>query len=701
MNEYENIVETIPFDEAASRMGISRNWLHQLLKANEINGVLQDNKWHLYRNEVDEFLAKKNSFVSIYDIAKSEALIRNTLFDVDNRSVRGQLHAFLSASVYSTYLVTSRDIGLQECSESTLYIPSFYEKDVRRLIQQYIEQYGNIVNPTETLGESDYWKRHPNTFSLVQSFANIKRSSIGISALSEIISHCVEAEVTECTDADIERMRIYAEESSSALYSRYFVDFINYVKNTCECKYTTVLHFSLEGKPSKQSCIKPYSVTQYFQMSYMTYIDDYIIKNKLIEKALSDPQSSYVWLYVAMHYVCAWRKSDIEGLPILHLPCSVDEMLERIRKGQYKSDAFNISLQLQSEINDANMEPHKTKDRQHRRFLTIEIPTSLRTVFGLAYLIYCCHVHKGHYINKNLTVKAYQNFYGEKYLEVFGNVPFSNRRANKSFLDDIVSTVEKKYGANRNIMSTRVASFARAHVEDASGLSDMISRYLSCKLDGLNQDEILMLLFETGTCSFIPFFLLEIAYGEKFSSLNVSEQTQIMCMSGLDANKSELLAKTIDKAYRRSLQVVNDFFRTYVTQESKQEAAELMLCNIVNRTAQAKEFATSCLYMAKRLPCPFRPRRCFGCGCGIYELCLFDHLMDRVKSLYTQLEQAKTPGERRKLQLLLDDEFLPATVEILFVAKKTYRIDIEPYRTELAELITKKGELSNVSNNKQ
>lgn len=376
-----------------------------------------------------------------------------------------------------------------------------------------------------------------------------------------------------------------------------------------------------------------------------------------------------------------------------------EKTIAMITSNKYYEESLKISLRLQDEINNSNKSPKKTENHQNERFLTIEIPTTLRGVFGIIYSIYCVHVISGHYINKRLTTSDYVHFFGDKYIQIYGNNAFSNRRANKSYMDDIVDTTERFQHIDRKIMGYKVASYARAHVTGENGISESTSRYLRTKLDGLGVNEILILLFEMGTCSFIPYFLLEIVYGNKFSSLNVQEQTEIMKMSGLDAYKTEMLSKALVTSYRRTNSIIEMFFKQYHTEETKQMIAEQMLNNIVERSALAKISGMSCLCAAKRMPCPFPDRDCPGCAYGIYEASFLYQMMDRVRTAYKRLESSESIGEKKKMQMLIDEELLPGTCEILSQVKSKFHVDIEQYKMELMDLINTKGVIENVKNN--
>lgn len=700
--EYEWITtkkSQITIEEAAEQMGISRYRLLEMIKEGFIKGTLSKNSWFIAPEEIKNYYDKKKSYISVYEIAVKIANDK-TIFDIENRTDRAQLNAYIVSSHISNYLLTWEDIGLHDNRRNSLYFPRSMEKEAYLLIEQYILNYGKKVEIVKSLEGSSYWNTHLRTRKALEDFS-YKKSDAGMAALYEIIINVINCEIMECNNQDITKMKKYAEKAPTKIYMQYLVMFVNFCKKTYQCNYTIELKYKQNKAISKADSTKPYAHNDYYKMAYMTFSDKYINENCLVQKAINSSQNSYVWLFTAMHYVCAWRKSDIEAIPVIELPYDNVTTLKMIYKNIYRNEAIEISIRLQNEINNSNIKPKKTKDRQDERFLTIEIPTSLRMIFGTIYSIYCVQVKSGRYINKALSAGDYLRFFGEKYVQIFGNVPFSNRRANKSFLDEVVNITESQHGIDKKIMGYRVASYARAHVEGQNGISTVTSKYLETKLDGLSVDEILMQLFETGTCSFVPYFLLEIVYGKKLSDLSVYEQTEIINLSGLNAYRTEMLSKALVNAYRRTYGAVEIIFKQYKKDESKQIVAEQMLNNIVNRTALSKTIGISCLCAAKRLPCPFQNRECAGCSYGIYEMSFFYNAMERIRELYNKLANAQTLGEQRKIQMLLDEEALPALVEILSVAKNKYHMDIAKYQKELVSLISTKGRIElDVKNDK-
>ena len=94
-------------------------------------------------------------------------------------------------------------------------------------------------------------------------------------------------------------------------------------------------------------------------MSYMIFNDEFIRDNQLINKSIADPKNAYIWLFSAMHFLGAWRKSDIDlSIPILELPHTPEETILNIRNGNFDKDAIMLSIKLEGEFNNRIITPH-------------------------------------------------------------------------------------------------------------------------------------------------------------------------------------------------------------------------------------------------------------------------------------------------------------------------------------------------------
>lgn len=308
MTEIEwNDAETnsLSISEAAKLMGKSRYQVMEMIKKGTIKGFLSKNCWYITFPEVENYTASRDRYVSVYEMAKSIAEGVNTMFDIDNRTDRAQLNAFLVTSEASVFLLTWEDVGFRDDRRNSLYLPCEYKEVVEKIISEYIERFGKKAEKLVILEMDSYWEQHPITKKILDEFSD-KKTDIGMAALYEILIRCVDVEIIDCENKDIERMREYAENAPTLIYTQYLVMFVNYVRKNYRCIFTIELLVSRKKKRVKADNVKPYTISEYFKMAYMVFNDEYINPNQSVIKAINNAQDAYVWLFTSMHYSCAW-----------------------------------------------------------------------------------------------------------------------------------------------------------------------------------------------------------------------------------------------------------------------------------------------------------------------------------------------------------------------------------------------------------
>lgn len=679
--------ELISIKDAAKNMEVSVYQIKQMIKEDKINASLVGDNWYLSELDVSKFIEERDKYIGVYSIALEVSKDKKTIFDIENRVDRAMLNNYMRKSEVAVYLLTSEELGIHGDRRNSLYVPASRMEEARDIIEDYIGSFGKQEEQLRLMKNSRYFDTHVITKKILLEFESSKTLP-GMVALYDIIINSCPKEVIEIDNEDIKLMMSYANKKKKKIYKYYLSMFLKYVKERYDCIFTTTIKETPTGKGLMNNY--PYSLEQFYSFGFMLLNEKYIQENKMIQKAIADPKAANAWFYTAWHYICAWRKEDILNIPILPFISDYEKALNSIKQKDY-SQAEMIATLLEDKINNSYQAPAKTEERQKERFLVIEIRKSLRAVIGIIYIIISYHFYYSDLKLSAPTLKDYERLFGDDYIKIFGKKPFSNRRANKSFLGEVVTITEKKSGVDKKVYGYRVGSYARAHVEDSSGLSTTTSKYLQTKLDGLTEDEILMELFETGTCSFVPYYLLEIIYGKKFSDLNVKDQTQVIKQFGVSAHSAEELITYLDKVYNKTEQVMEIIFKD-MNDENRKELAEEILDNLITKKAYGKEVGVCCIRAARKLPCVYKGRdKCLGCPFAIYQRTFFFSAIKYVNKVYLQMKNAKTDSEVYKYQRLLDLEYLPSIVEMIEVAEKKHQINVDSYKDLLIEIIKNRG----------
>ena len=425
---------------------------------------------------------------------------------------------------------------------------------------------------------------------------------------------------------------------------------------------------------------QPYTLSQYFSLAFMT-LNEYGIRTyDLVRKSLKDPQCAYIWFRILWTYCCAWRLPDFCTIPYIPLPYDVKETERRILAGEFDEDAKKMAIRLISACNDRYTLPHKTMDVQSSSFRLVSIPASSYVVYGTAYTILRMHF-PGNLPKLQLRPYDYIRIFGQDYRRIFGESAHSIRRANKSFLTTLDERVQKTDGAAGRISGYMVAALARGHHAAAGQLPETTSIYLRTRMDGLQPDEVLKLLFEAGTCSFVPLMMMQAIYGNDFSVLDIKDQTKIIVKAGKDALTVDSEAACIRREYLRADRVTKDLY-------AARTDVKRLLMDIATHRCVSKEPDIQCLMTGTGHSCPFTSRQsCFGCPYAIMENAFLFRAFRKIQEMMERIRKAELPADQERLVHVLKECYLPPFIAALGILKNTYGMDVTEYQEQLVNVL--------------
>lgn len=685
VNQYVNRANMVSVAEAAEKMNLSVYQLKSLIKEGEVKAEVVKNNWYLTEAEIERFIDARKKHIGLIEIVEDILPDVKTMFDIENAVHRAMLNAYIRKSMFGNLLVKWEDEGLRGDRRNSYYIPADSRVLFEGTIRSFLKQYGSSEDRMEMFSSDSYWETHPKTWEALQCFSE-KKLPNGIAALMETIIETLSSEIMEATDDEIEEMVNYSIHASLEIYQMYVAMFLRFVSQNYDCSFILTAEYRTGKAHKKTVNSTPYSVSEYFGFAYMNFKDEFIHEHKLIEKAVNDKKMAFLWLRSGWHYVAMWRDSDIMAqIPVIKIKIPKQELKERILSGKFdEKEAGELSLLLESIINEKKMSPIKTG----KGILRVHFSETLRPIIGLMYA--CCLVHADEEFIKGMTLgeKAYREFYGEDYTKIFGMKPFMNRRANKSFADTLVTITERTNDNEHKVRGYIIAGYARSHSNRRGQIPSATYKYLQYKLDGLSDNEVIKMLFELGTCSFTVNMLLEAVYGEKYKNLPVEYQAEIVKETGLTAHTTEILSEAVLKAQRRSQKLAEEIMKAYPTDEGQKKACKKAMINIIEGRAAAKNPGISCLNLAFCRPC-IEPHceDCPGCENAILHKGAFFTVFRVLEEAYRKMRSAVTEGTVKKYQALIDQKFLPATIELLSICKKEYGMNISEGENKIRRLI--------------
>ena len=680
---YVNRNALVPIKDAAKAMGVS---VYQAKKMS-LSSTRMQGDLYCDTEMIDQMNNTRSQYIGIYTLITEILPGVKTVFDPASETDRLMLRKYVRESDLADIALPAEIMSFPDDRRNALYFPAAYKDAVSSALVPFFIRFGLVPERLAILSADPFWDAHPVTKKLFDRFS-VKKQENGLAALMETLIYGLRGEITECTDEDIDKLLAYAEGAGYSVYKKYTVLFVNFCKKKADkCTYNVMLKYDPPKTGQHVVDTSPYPFAQYLAFSHLLFSQPMIEKNELVNKAFSDIKYALLWLYCIWQYVTAWRLGDFFKIPILQMPYTRDGLQGMISNGGFDQEAVTLSILLETEINSRQRRPNKTAEEQEEFPLVVVFPENLRPVIGTAYAICIVKAYYTPFPVTRFSVNDYEYMFGPICTKILGRKTFQNRRANKAFMGTVVELAEKDPAIKAPVKGYAIASFTRSHAVKEGTLSDMTSRYLQYKLEGLSVDEILMQFWSTGCCSFVPYMLLQAVYGDKFSTLPVSDQTAVIRESGLTAFTAEAGARLMRKAYLHDRDVVQT-----VLSSGGVSAATRVLQGLIDREAPSKQLGIMCVRSSLRLPCASqRSQKCVACPYKIPQVSSIYLIMSDIEALMDKMDAAHTEGSRRKYFFALRDHYFPAAYQMLVFCKEQYKMNVSGIAGQLADMYEKGG----------
>ena len=320
----------------------------------------------------------------------------------------------------------------------------------------------------------------------------------------------------------------------------YLADFFTYVSSR-----ETVRYHRLALKKDESEALPAYTYEEFAHLAKILFNTGYEREHRLTEKALDNSWYAEMWMFLACHYVCGWRASDIcsrwvyPNLKGESNPFGIctETLKEDILRGAIQDEVYEtVAMYVIRRIEMAYNVPQKTG---HGR-LRSEILPELRPFFGkLTLIAEYHHLVSGEGYMKPCRIYRYRNrvdcrdFFGEEILKVTGMRHISSRRLNKSYLQGLEQTARDN--GNTVLVSHVIAAYARNHAD-----ADTTVVYLKDHgLTGETAGVVLFMMMQRGVFGADLYHALLAAYPDTFKSLSAGEQTRLMAKIPLSAYELE------------------------------------------------------------------------------------------------------------------------------------------------------------------
>jgi hypothetical protein len=428
--------------------------------------------------------------------------------------------------------------------------------------------------------------------------------------------------------------------------------------------------YSFDSRDSPELNRDAYPLEGFSVMAYCIFNESMWERQGMVEKAVQNKAYADLWLFSALHFICALRSGDLERLPAPVLPYDGGIVLQKIRDGTFeKREAVALVEELTIRLKLKPMKPSKTAAHKNVPTLKLFVPESLRTPLGLILAVSLAHhpeITPGNgFVTPCANLFNVRDFFGEAFVAALGHRRFSSRRCNKSYLQGIeAASSNDSPGKPKGYM---LAALARSHKSGIGTLAKTTEIYLKdARFSGYSPEFIIREMFERGIFSFIPAILLEMYAGSEYKALPVKTQTMLIGELCLAAHQIEWMAAAVDSALAKSRKAVNDVL---CDPSNIYDRVAEMLQNIASGNAPSRTQECLCLMTAVGRTCPYPDRAgCIGCGYEILTKSAL-RLLTREFDRLCGLRESAPKSEAWRYSALLNQVTFPAIMEIISCAK--------------------------------
>lgn len=403
-----------------------------------------------------------------------------------------------------------------------------------------------------------------------------------------------------------------------------------------------------------------YNLENFSAMAYVVFNEEAWKAHNLIQRAAQKRKYAQLWLFVALHFVCAIRKADLARLPPPSLPRPPQELRRAIMLGLFtRQEARALSEELMFRLDMRPMKPGKTES-YGAPTLKLFIPESLLEPFGTIMALALSWREDGEpFVRIKPKPSDIRDFFGQEFVQAAGGRNFLSGRANKAYLQGIETATDGGAGAKGYML----AALARSHKGGIGKLPEITDVYLQdANFSGYSPEFILREMFERGIFGFIPALLLEHYAGKTFHKLGVQKQTQLIKAIGLDALQLESVTACVANSLRQSSEIVASLL---LEQRGDKSSLGAVVQKIASGAAPSRQAELLCLRTAAGYPC-CEPERsgCVGCRYEIYTKSAMRLLIKEYVRLNREKANAGT-FQRERLENILNKGVLPALAQML------------------------------------
>lgn len=572
-------------------------------------------------------------------------------------------------------------------------------------VEEFCARYGDdYEKKTDGLGRL-LNEAFPNAASMLLRFSSEKGLAKGDTyVLQDFLMYHLAGELPSSMDREVEDIVGEAFEHLPKGYADLLADFLNWLKLHTKTMYKNV--FFMQSYSEDDQTTNAYAPEIYEKILFRLYNADYIEENDMYAQAAKSKNYADTWLFLAIHFLCALRNTDLMQLPHPQLLSSPEDVLKMAEEGTLPDHvALRAVESIDWYLKYLLVRPSKTTKYRAEKpgskgkrpassslsvrsssgiaSIKLHIPVSVEVHLGTLFAVAEAHFRlSGADPEKPLirVISSYEqitSYMGDEIGELFLEANFHTRSMNKSYMQMIYLLTDDILGINDefNVKGYMLAALARSHKGSYGEFARTTSVYLKdAKMNGYTPEFVARELFERGVLSSIPTMLLKMVTNGEYDKLSVTNQTRLLKELDMSPRDVDHVVGIMQANMKRSVAVVQDIYKGF-----SKEQILTALHRIGNGNAVSKSDCYLCVVTAFGLPCPFPPdgehpdgKKCPGCRYEISTKTTMGLMAREYVRLKDSFDNSKIKAERDRSRAIAQKVVIPAISEMLSVMEETY-----------------------------
>lgn len=513
--------------------------------------------------------------------------------------------------------------------------------------------------------------------------------------LQDFLAYYLSKDLFLYNDKELEKLIELATETLSKNHGDECIAFVSWLLQKGVTRYRNT--YEMTSRYTLEDKNGAYELNDYLKLMFYLFNDNYIQENEMLAQAASSKDYADTWLYLALHFICALRTTDLERIGHPQLPREPEEVLAAVKEGTWDtSEARKTLLSITTRLTYLNITPNKTQRASNVSQLKFHVPESCQVLIGTLLAVCEAHYHlfeengiDGPLIRKITDYERISRYMGEEIGEFFLERDFSSRSANKSYLQAVAMLADDVLNekSELNIKGYFLAALARSHKGTYDEFAQTTTAYLKdAQLGQLQPEMVAKELFERGVLSMVPSMLLTIVTRGKYKKLSPNQQTKMiktLDLSPAEIEKTLELSVRADTRSQKALKVV--------VEEQMEPKQLLTVCHrIGNGEAFSKQAESMCLLSALGRFCPYDDRQhCVGCTYELQTTSTLLLLIGEFNRLNRQYGEVQNDLEKGKIRAILEHQLKPCLTEMLQALSDQYGEEVlSDYEEIIKELVS-------------